>query len=206
MVCLTSSPVGCSKPVIRRWPIPGATMYARSTVGASSSAGDILISHGPLAAGLADVEHGFLLPGFAEYLRELLDIQIADRDGVDADNLVAGGQAGLRGGRAFERLQHDHAARQQADDGAESFALARLHLLELLELIGIEEHRMRIEGAQHAGNRALVNRDVGRYGIGGFALDGRVHAGDLLEFLLDLRGIIGGQQWPQINANEREWH
>ena len=40
------------------------------------------------------------------------------------------------------------------------FDTGALHLPELLELIAIEEHRVRVEHAQHAGNRAAVNRLV----------------------------------------------
>ncbi len=108
-------------------------------------------------------------------------------------------------GEPSKDLQHDHAARQQTDDGAESLALARLHLLELFKLIRIEEHRMRIERAQHPGNRALIDRGFGGYGIGGFAFYRGVNTDDLLQLLFDLRcRIIRGRQGPRINAQERE--
>ena len=78
-----------------------------------------------------------------------------------------GAEPGFCRRRSLHRLQHDHAARQHADDGSEALALALLHLLQLLKLAGIEENRMRIERAQHAGNRALIERDSGGDGIGG---------------------------------------
>ena len=96
----------------------------------------------------------------------MLGHQPRQRDIVDGQDLIAGAQSGFRGRRAFHGLQNGHPPGDDADDGAEAFGLALLHLLELLELIGIEKDRVRIERAQHAGDGALIEGLVGRDGIG----------------------------------------
>ena len=55
-----------------------------------------------------------------------------------------------------QRLQHDDASGQHRDHAAEALLRRGLHLLELLELAGVEEDGVRIEPAQQAGDRALV--------------------------------------------------
>jgi len=49
---------------------------------------------------------------------------------------------------------------------------------ELLELLGVEKHRVRIELAQEAGNSALVEGLFGRDGVGGVLLKNGVGAND----------------------------
>ena len=99
-------------------------------------------------AGVARTAHvklRVLLARDGQKLDELVEFQPRQLISVDGQNLVAGGEAGLGGGRSLHRLQHDHAAGKHADDAAEALALALLHLLQLLELAGIEENRVRIE-------------------------------------------------------------
>ena len=79
-------------------------------------------------------------------------------------------------------MQHDHAAGQHADDAAEAFLLAPLHLLELLKLAGIEEAGMGIEGAKHSRNGSLIQGGVGIHRVGGFAFHHREHVHQLLHF------------------------
>ncbi len=112
-----------------------------------------------------------MLAGFAEKPDNLIELQARQHDLIHRHNFIARLQPRLRGRRSRHGLQNDHAPGQHGDDGAESLALGILHLLELLVLIGIEEDGMRIQGAQHARNRALIDRLLRVHRIGGFGLD-----------------------------------
>ena len=70
---------------------------------------------------------------------------------------------------------------------AEAFLGGRLHLLELIELAGIEEDRMRIEMAQQSRNRAPVKSLIHIERIGGILLEDLVCVD---EFLHQARVVV----------------
>src|SRR6202034_2659275 len=108
-----------------------------------------------------------LLARLGQELYDLLHAEPVERVAIDRHDLVPWRNAGLRGWRPRQRLQHDHAPGQYRDHAAEPLLRGSLHLLELLELAGIEEHRMRIEAPQHARNDALKKRLLRGDRIGG---------------------------------------
>ncbi len=140
-------------------------------------------------AGAADVDFGLALAGVAEQFDELIHAELGEGDVVDADNLIAGREAGLLGGRAGRGLEDDDAAGQDADDGAEALRQAAFHLLELLELVAIEEDGVRIEHAQHAGDGAGIEGAIGVDWIGGVFKDGGVDVEEAAEFAFQLGGV-----------------
>ena len=97
-----------------------------------------------------------LLLRFVQQADNLLQFQAVEAVVVDGQDLVPRHHAGPRGRRIRQRLQHQHAAGQDGDHGAETFPGGGFHLLQLPVLIRIEEGRVRIEMAKHAGDDALV--------------------------------------------------
>ena len=110
---------------------------------------------------------------------------------VDGQNLIARRKPGFRRRRSRHSLQDDHAAWQHADDGPEAFVLAVLHLLQLLELARIEKDRVRIKRAQHARNRALIERRSASHRIGRLLIHGDEYIQHFLELARELlAGIV----------------
>ena len=131
-------------------------------LGVSTSSGFSVNFRHARGSGPAHIKLRFLLSRFGEKLHQLFEFQARQLVSIDRENLIAGGEARLRRRRSLHGLQNDHAAGQHADDASEAFALALLHLLELLKLAGIEENRMRVERFEHARNRALIKGLIGR--------------------------------------------
>ena len=98
-----------------------------------------------------------MLMALAQVPHNLIELQPRQLHVVHRHDLIARLQPRFGGRRSRQRLQNDHAPRQHRHHRSEAFALGILHLLELLVLIGIEEDGMRVQRAQHSGNRALIN-------------------------------------------------
>ena len=144
--------------------------------------------------------------GRPEHLhRSDTELQPPERNAVDGHDFVIPPRVPLwRRGRSRQRLQNRDLPGVDADDGAESLGLAPLHLLELLELIGVEKNRVRIKRAQHAGDRALIKGLIGRDGIGRLLVQNRVYSQQLLEIVGEPGGgVVVRPQRPAGSSTTR---
>src|SRR5207249_1640403 len=89
--------------------------------------------------------------------------------------------------------QHDHPSGQKGDHAAETLLSGLLHLLDLVELAGIEEDGVRVEAAQEAGDGALEKGLFRRDRVGGVLLHDRVGVDDGLQPRIEVvRSVEGG--------------
>src|ERR1019366_2125966 len=92
----------------------------------------------------------------------------------DLDDDVAGAQACFVR-RGTDERRHDDGLTVAALDGhAYAVILAALIFAQVFEIFGIEEVGMRVESAQHLGDRTLIDGFVGTHGVREVLLDGRV--------------------------------
>ena len=134
----------------------------------------------------AHVQARLPLARLFQQLRKLIGIELPDDVAVDRQNFVARRESRLLRWRARQRLKHDHAPGQNRHHAAESLGGGGLHALELLELLGIEEDRMRIQLAQHRGDGAGVHGLFGIDGVGRILRGDGVGADDAAELLVEI--------------------
>lgn len=142
----------------------------------------------PRNPGTADFKLRLLLARFGKQLGDLLHFQAADNVAIDADDIVARSQPGLLRRSPRGGLENDHAAREQRYNAAETLLRGCFHLLDLIELAGVEEDGVGVERAQQAGDGALVKDLFGRYGIGGVLLHQRIGMHDALHLGFQIVG------------------
>ena len=72
-------------------------------------------------------------------------------------------------------------------------------------LARIEERGVRVEHAEHAGNRAVIKGAVGIDGDGVVLLNEREHAGEILDVVLQIGGVggCGAERGAVQNAKHR---
>src|SRR5262249_3250771 len=78
----------------------------------------------------ADVELRLPLARSAQQLHQLLEFEPRQDVAIDRQDLITRSETSLGAGSSLRGLKYNHAARQHTHDGAESLALALLHLLE----------------------------------------------------------------------------
>src|ERR1700733_5689778 len=101
--------------------------------------------------------------------------------------------ARLVGRGTGEGINHNHLVVARTDGHAHAVVLAALVFAHQRIGFRIEEIRVRIEGVQHAGDRALIDGLVRVHRLGVVILDKRVDVRELFQAVLDL-GVAGNRR------------
>ena len=133
----------------------------------------------------ADVNRGAL--GSLQQVGDVARAHVLGRFAVDGNDHVARMNAGLVGRRPGEGIDHDDFVVARADGHAHAVVLAALVFAHQRIRLGIEEIRVRIERVQHARDRPVVDSFVRIHRLGVIVFDERVHIGELLQAVLDVR-------------------
>ena len=136
--------------------MPGCSSKTRSTLDDLHVLGRQRQIEQPRVARAANHQLRRFLFRLGQQPDDLIRIKAVEPVIIHRKDLVARRHSGLLGGRVGQSLEHHHAPRQNRNHRAESLLGGGLHLLELLELAGIEEDGVRVQMAQQSGNRALV--------------------------------------------------
>ena len=132
-----------------------------------------------------------MLVALSQISDHLIELQPCQLHAVHGHDLVARLQPGFGRRGSRHGLQHNHASRQDGNNGPETLALGILHLLELLVLVRIEEDGMRIQRAQHSRNRALVHGLLSIHRVRRLRLHDGNHVREALQRALQ---IFGGRR------------
>src|SRR5262249_26803687 len=150
------------------------------------------------------VESGGALPRLLQKLRKLLGIELRDHISVDRQNLIPRHQARTRRRSPRRSLQHDDPAGQNGDDAAEALLRRGLHPLELLELVLIEKHRVRIELAQQTRNRTAIERLLRADRVSGVGAGERVGGDDRAELSIEIVLLLAVSECGERGDGEQE--
>ncbi len=112
---------------------------------------------------------------------------------VYGDNHVTRAQPGLVSGRADERRHHDDLIVARTDRHPDAVIQPALIFAQQRIGFGIEEVRVRIEHAQHAGNRAVVDRFIGVHRLGVVLLHQVVDLRELAQAVADFHVARSGR-------------
>src|SRR5579864_4561346 len=111
---------------------------------------------------------------------------VLGRFAIDGDDDVTGVNASLIGGSSREGVDNDDFIVAWADGHTHAVVLAALVFAHQGIRLGIEEVRVWVQRMQHAGDRPVVDRLVGVYGLGVILFDERINVSELLEAVLDV--------------------